>query len=338
MSLRIAAVQLAPQLSERNLNLKRAWELIDTSLGKNAVDLVVLPELALTGYNFKDRNHITPVLEQKGKGFSYDFARDVSKKFNCVTVIGYPELSGNTIYNSAMVVSPKGSLIHNYRKTHLYETDETWGCSESPSGFTSFDLPIERLGKSFKTSIGICMDLNPYQFKAPFEEYEFATACVKNEVELVIVPTAWMNSAWDEHWTKDQLNGFQQCYRTPLVKLEEVNVDDIPGNLLKPAPYPYSKEGKPEYSEYAQHMLESDANTGRYWLIRLRPLWDCKANIVICNRSGMEDNLMYAGTSSLISFLGGGMKQQDNSVSIDMKIHGSLAMASEGVLYREVPV
>lgn len=341
MSIRIAAVQLAPQVANLERNVKRAWEIVDTFLGTKKVDLVVLPELALTGYNYSTREHITPFLEPMGSGKSYQFASEVSKKFNCVTVVGYPELtSDDVIYNSAMVVSPAGKVLHNYRKTHLYETDVSWGCSESPDGFTSFDLPIERLGRSLKSCIGICMDLNPYQFTAPFDAYEFATAAAKASAELVIVPTAWMNSAWNEHWTESQVQSFQQCYNAPAVSLEQ---GDFPGgvsgaSILTPAPFPYAQEGKPSALEYAQHMMDPDAATARYWIMRMRPLWDSRANVVICNRSGMEGKLMYAGTSSLISFLGGGVQQHGNRVGIDMDVAGSLAMASEGVLFRELVI
>lgn len=46
-------------------------------------------------------------------------------------VAGYPEradppLASGKGYNSAIVVSPTGEVVHNYRKTFLYETDKTW--------------------------------------------------------------------------------------------------------------------------------------------------------------------------------------------------------------------
>jgi protein N-terminal amidase len=55
-------------------------------------------------------------------------------------------------YNAALVVSPDGETAANYRKSHLYYTDETWALEGQ--GFFAGRLP--GLGK---TAIGICMDI-----------------------------------------------------------------------------------------------------------------------------------------------------------------------------------
>jgi predicted amidohydrolase len=49
------------------------------------------------------------------------------------------------------MVSPSGSVIANYRKHHLYMTDETWA-EEGKEGFFASDVPT--LGR---VAIGICM-------------------------------------------------------------------------------------------------------------------------------------------------------------------------------------
>jgi predicted amidohydrolase len=56
-------------------------------------------------------------------------------------------------YNSALVVSPDGETIANYRKSFLYYTDETWAL-EGKDGF--FRGRIPGLGR---VALGICMDL-----------------------------------------------------------------------------------------------------------------------------------------------------------------------------------
>jgi predicted amidohydrolase len=82
-------------------------------------------------------------------------------KYDCTTVVGYPEKvdvaqkwpTGPEFYNSAIVVNEEGVTFANYRKTHLYYTDERWSL-EGPSGF--FQGYIPGIGR---TAIGICMDL-----------------------------------------------------------------------------------------------------------------------------------------------------------------------------------
>jgi protein N-terminal amidase len=53
-------------------------------------------------------------------------------------------------YNSAVLVSPEGNVLANYRKSFLFTTDESW-CEEG-SGFYSGDIP----GGIGKISMGIC--------------------------------------------------------------------------------------------------------------------------------------------------------------------------------------
>jgi protein N-terminal amidase len=82
-------------------------------------------------------------------------------KYDCTVIVGYPEKvdpsakwpTGPEYYNSAIIVNGDGETIGNYRKTHLYRTDETWAL-ENPEGFYTGFLP--GLGH---TAIGICMDL-----------------------------------------------------------------------------------------------------------------------------------------------------------------------------------
>ena len=46
-------------------------------------------------------------------------------------------------------------------------------------------------GRDVKLGIGICMDLNPYEFTAPFEKMEFSTFCKENDVECIVFLTNW---------------------------------------------------------------------------------------------------------------------------------------------------
>lgn len=67
-------------------------------------------------------------------------------------------------YNSAVVINRDGETIANYRKKHLYYTDETWAL-EGVDGF--FDGEIEDLGSC---ALGICMDLKSVDTYEPSQE------------------------------------------------------------------------------------------------------------------------------------------------------------------------
>lgn len=71
-------------------------------------------------------------------------------------------------------MSPEGIYVKSYKKHFLYDTDKTWA-DEGPE-FESMDLKLHRRtdGKIIKVGHGICMDINPYNFTADYEDFEFA--------------------------------------------------------------------------------------------------------------------------------------------------------------------
>lgn len=83
-------------------------------------------------------------------------------------------------------MSPTGNILATYRKTFLYYTDETWA-SEGDTGF--FNGALGSLGQA---CMGICMDINPRKFEAPWSAYEFATHCVEAGTPLVVLSMAWL--------------------------------------------------------------------------------------------------------------------------------------------------
>ncbi|KFY15957.1 hypothetical protein V492_01659 [Pseudogymnoascus sp. VKM F-4246] len=160
--MRIGCLQFAAQVGELEHNIALADGLLSLSSPQN-LDLLVLPELAFTGYNFKSLHAIAPFLEPTTSGPSTDWARATAHKLNCTVVVGYPETvdvsakwpTSPEYYNSAVAVSPSGATLANYRKSFLYYTDETWAL-EGPDGF--FGGEFKGLGN---VAMGICMDLNP---------------------------------------------------------------------------------------------------------------------------------------------------------------------------------
>lgn len=91
-----------------------------------------------------------------------------------------------TRYNSIVTVSPTGAIINNYRKAFLYYTDETWA-AEGPSGFFS-----GQLGDLGQVTMGICMDINPYKFAAPWDAFEFANKALHDGSRVICVSMAWL--------------------------------------------------------------------------------------------------------------------------------------------------
>ncbi|KAI6476611.1 hypothetical protein MCOR17_000947 [Pyricularia oryzae] len=184
----------APQVGDVDNNLNRADAIISKTHPSQLehLDLLVLPELAFTGCNFKSLNEISPFLELSGFGISSLWARTTALKHNCHVVVGYPEKvdvepiwpTSPEYYNSCIMVDGEGETVGNYRKSFL-DVDERWAL-EGRDGF--FDEEVDGLGV---IAMGICSDINPYKMEAPWASFEFAYHALDSEARLVIVTMSW---------------------------------------------------------------------------------------------------------------------------------------------------
>ncbi|KAL8951045.1 MAG: hypothetical protein Q9222_002959 [Ikaeria aurantiellina] len=207
--MRIATLQFSPKLGLVTDNIEKADSILSRTTEETLrnLDLLVLPELAFTGYNHASLSSITPYLEPTTSGPSTQWAFRTACRLNCLVSVGYPELFSPsppsrgslkatmidlgpqkekyytlTAYNSTVTVSPMGEIVAHYRKTHLYYTDEIWA-QESPDGFTTTTLDFLSLRNSppsesntpsmmtttttHRATFAICMDLNSYHFLPP---------------------------------------------------------------------------------------------------------------------------------------------------------------------------
>ncbi|POS79629.1 N-terminal amidase [Diaporthe helianthi] len=194
--MRIGCLQFAPQVGDIDNNLNRA----DAVLAKanqddlDSLDILVLPELAFTGYAFSSLQEISPFLEPSGSGISALWARTTALKYNTNVLVGYPERvdvspkwpTGPEYYNSSILVNGDGETIANYRKSFLYPLDETWAL-EGKHGFFGGHIP--GLGRM---AMGICMDINPYKFEAPWHAFEFGFHILEVRANLVVITMAWL--------------------------------------------------------------------------------------------------------------------------------------------------
>ncbi|GFZ43747.1 hypothetical protein JCM24511_01467 [Saitozyma sp. JCM 24511] len=87
---RIACVQYDAKLGRVQENIDKV-ERMTASLRPGSVDLLVLPEMALTGYMFTSPTTILPYLESPRIGPTSILARALAKRLRCHVVAGYPE-------------------------------------------------------------------------------------------------------------------------------------------------------------------------------------------------------------------------------------------------------
>ncbi|KAL7316181.1 hypothetical protein PS15m_005317 [Mucor circinelloides] len=187
--MKIACCQFDSKWCQVEENMQTASTLLET-YKKGDIDILVLPEMAFTGYVFKDLQEISPFLEDCETGPSVLWAKKQAIRLECFVIVGYPQKTDQHNYNSICCVDPKGRLIYTYQKAFLYETDENWA-AEGP-GFVS--THIDGLGK---VGFGICMDINPYKFKSDFYACEFANYHVQEKTDIILCSMAWLKSKND---------------------------------------------------------------------------------------------------------------------------------------------
>jgi predicted amidohydrolase len=108
--------QTGPKLGNKQRNLKQISEQASRARKKN-IDLVIFPELHLTGYTMRDEVFH---LAESIPGPSTRKIESLAKEHGVHIIFGMPEESEvkGVIHNTAVFVSPKG-LIGRYRKIHL---------------------------------------------------------------------------------------------------------------------------------------------------------------------------------------------------------------------------
>ncbi|MEM1537069.1 MAG: carbon-nitrogen hydrolase family protein [Candidatus Bathyarchaeia archaeon] len=112
-----ALAQISCQRGNKQANIQKIEEYVAKAKQKGA-DLVIFPELSLTGYIIRDELF---ELAEKIPGPSIKAIEKIARKHETHIVFGMPELSGKTqatIYNTAILVGPEG-YIGKYRKMHL---------------------------------------------------------------------------------------------------------------------------------------------------------------------------------------------------------------------------
>lgn len=128
----------------------------------DGTDLLVLPEMAVTGYRFEDAEAAREVAEPAG-GPTFEALSPIARQNDCWLVCGFPEDAGGKLYNSALVIDPRGALHTTYRKTCLYKDDHTWA-TPGDGTYPLVDTPRGTF------TVGICMDLNDDAFVAWIQE------------------------------------------------------------------------------------------------------------------------------------------------------------------------
>ena len=107
-------------------------------------DLLVLPELAMSGYQFCSVEEVANLAEPVPNGVTTSRLSELAKRRGCHIVAGLPEQYAGKYFNSAVLVGPSG-FLGVYRKIHLF-FEETLFFSPGDLGFEVWDIGPARIG------------------------------------------------------------------------------------------------------------------------------------------------------------------------------------------------
>lgn len=124
----IAVVQMNPVFGDVAANCDRICALLQRA----DAEVVIFPELALSGYFFTSREQLAPIaLDRESPALAT--IESVCRQCSKVAIVGFPERNGARLYNAAVTFDPRGER-HYYRKTHLFYR-ERFVFDEGDTGF-----------------------------------------------------------------------------------------------------------------------------------------------------------------------------------------------------------
>lgn len=138
--MKVGFFQFSPQFGKTQPNLKGIIQAINEFEG----DLLVFPELALSGYQFLSKEEAWELAEDVPSGPVCQQIEEALQGRALHVVVGLAERGVNCLYNSAILMGPHG-YVGTYRKTHLFFEETLW-FAPGNTGFQVWDIGQAKIG------------------------------------------------------------------------------------------------------------------------------------------------------------------------------------------------
>lgn len=171
---RVACIQMEPAIGQKPENLAKSERMIRQA-AETGAKLIVLPELANSGYMFETREEAFGLAEPVPGGETCDLWERLAHSFGITIVAGICERDGSALYNSAVTIGPSG-YIGTYRKVHLWNHEALF-FEPGNLGFPVFTTDVGRIATF------ICYDC---WFA------EVYRCCSLQGADILCVPTNWV--------------------------------------------------------------------------------------------------------------------------------------------------
>ena len=215
--LTVAATQMACSWDADD-NISKAEDLVRLA-AEDGAQVILLQELFQTPYFCQEQKFqhfdLARSLDQDR---AVQHFRSLAKTLGVVLPMSYFERAGQAYYNSLAIIDTDGTILWNYRKTHIPQApgyEEKFYFSPGDTGFRAIDTKVARIG------CGICWD----QWFP-----ETARSLALQGAEVLLFPTAIgsepQNDAIDSmaHWQRT-MQGHAAANLVPLVASNRVGTE-----------------------------------------------------------------------------------------------------------------
>lgn len=263
---KVSAIQMSMS-EDKEANVLKADSFVRES-HKNGAKIILLPELFESLYFCKDMDskYFSWAKVRKNNSLIQHFSA-LAKELQVVILVSYFEKSKNEYFNSLVVIDSDGTIMDNYRKTHIPDGqgyEEKFYFKTGDTGFKVYDTTYGKIG------VGICWD----QWFC-----ETARALTLMGAEIIFYPTAIGSEPEigldsKEHWQRVQM-GHAATNTVPVVVANRTGqeigkscsltfygssfITDYTGKKIAEA----SREK--EEIIYANFDLEENARQREYW-------------------------------------------------------------------------
>jgi predicted amidohydrolase len=175
-ALTVVLAQLSPRLRQTKANIATIGKIV---VEHPSADLIVFPELFLSGYTLSDIDELAVHLD----GPELKMVADMARESSTALIFGAPERVSGGITNSAFCVDEQGTIAAVYRKAQLY------GGEESEAFIAGNELLIVELC-GLKMGLMICFDI---------EFPEVARSLARAGAEMLVTISANMEPFGNDH-------------------------------------------------------------------------------------------------------------------------------------------
>lgn len=119
--MKVGYYQFSPEFGNPVKNLDKICPVLNGVVA----DIVVLPELAFTGYYFENRKELRSLAEDISESSTVQSLTNLCRDNSFYLVTGFAERERDKLYNSALLIGPQG-VVSIYRKLHLFKTEKEY--------------------------------------------------------------------------------------------------------------------------------------------------------------------------------------------------------------------